>query len=194
MIASLSGILRAKDERSCIVEVGGVGFKVAISTMTAAALPHLGEAISLATALYLRERDGSIELFGFLRRNEQAMFELLLQVPGVGPKGALAILSGATVDELERAIASGEEKLLMRVSGIGRKKAQKILIELKERYESLSFAEGENAEDTIAVLDALRGFGYSEREAREALRQIPKEVTTAEERMRAALRILGKKV
>src|SRR3989344_3803805 len=131
MIASLSGILRVKASSSCIVEVGGIGFKLAVSSATASALPEIGEQVSLKTALFFREREGTMELYGFAEEGELALFSMLLDVSGVGPKGALAVLAAATVDEIERAIASGDERLLMRVSGIGRKKAQKILLELR---------------------------------------------------------------
>lgn len=193
MIASLFGILKTKGERFCIVEVGGVGYKVAVSSMTASVLPAPGELVSLMTSLYIREREGTIELYGFLEEKERRLFDLLLDVQGVGPKGALAVLSAATVDEIERAIASGDERLLMRVSGIGRKKAQKILLELKERYEGLALVVGESAAEAVELLDALRELGYSEREVREAVRQLPKDITTTEERLRAALRLLGRR-
>ena len=192
MIASLSGILKQKDERSCIVEVGGVGFKVLVSSTTLARLPELGAPVTLLTQLAIREREGTIELYGFLTPHDRKLFELLLLVQGVGPKGALAILSQATAEELERAIASGDERLLMRVSGIGRKKAQKILLELKERYEGLALVEGSSAQDTVDVLDALRSLGYGEREAREALRKLPRDIRTAEERIRETIKLLGK--
>lgn len=194
MIASLSGVLKQKTDRSCIVDVGGVGFKVFVSSATVAQLPAAGERVSLATSLHVRERESAIELYGFAQPSERALFDLLLEVQGVGPKGALAILSQASVDELERAIAAGDERLLMRVSGIGRKKAQKILLELKERYEGLALVSGSEAHDTVEVLDALRGFGYGEREIREALRQLPQGLTTTEEKIRATLRLLGKRV
>ncbi|MBI4134281.1 MAG: Holliday junction branch migration protein RuvA [Candidatus Terrybacteria bacterium] len=191
MIATLSGILKAKDGRSCIVEVHGVGFKAFVSSATAGDLPELEKSVTLATALRVNEREGTIDLYGFTSERELALFHLLLEVQGVGPRGALNILSAATVDELERAIAAGDEKLLVRVSGIGRKKAQKILIELKERYEGLALAEGESMKDIADVLDALKSLGYSEREAREAVRNLPKGLATMEEKIRASLRNLG---
>lgn len=192
MIASVSGVLKQKSDRSCIVEVGGIGFKVFVSATSLVALPEIGGEVDLLTSLHIREREGTLELYGFLDEGERRLFELLLDVQGVGPRGALAILSAATVDELERAIASGDERLLTRVSGIGRKKAQKVLLELRERYEGLALVSGESAEETLDLLDALRGMGYSEREVRDALRKIPKEATTAEDRMREALKFLGR--
>lgn len=192
MIASLSGILKQKDERSCIVEVGGVGFKVLVPSTTLGRLPELGAPVTLLTQLAIREREGTVELYGFLTAHDRKLFELLLLVQGVGPKGALAILSQATAEELERAIASGDERLLMRVSGIGRKKAQKILLELKERYEGLALVEGSGAQDMLDVLDALRALGYGEREAREALRKLPRDTRTAEERIKEAIKLLGR--
>jgi Holliday junction DNA helicase RuvA len=193
MIASLSGVLKEKDERSCIVEVGGIGFKLFVSATTLAALPSVGERVSLLTVLQVREREGTMELYGFAEERERTLFSLLLGVEGVGPKGALAILSAATVDEIERAIASGDERLLMRVSGIGRKKAQKVLLELQERYEGLAIASGGEMEGALDLIDALKGLGYSEREAREAIRKLPREAKGIEERLKEALRLLGRR-
>ena len=191
MIASLTGVLKAKDDRSCIVEVGGVGFKLVVSATTAASLPDVGEKAVFFTAMHFRDREG-FELFGFIEERERRLFDLLIEVQGVGPRGALTILSAATVDEIEQAIATDDEQLLMRVSGIGRKKAQKILLELKERYEGLALIVGGETQDTVELLDALKDLGYSEREVREVVRKLPRELSTTEERMREALKRLGR--
>ena len=171
MISYLEGKTIFKAEKYIIIDVGGVGYKVFISKDNAAILAD-NETVKIFTYLYMRESK-ALELYGFISSKELAFFELLLEVPGVGPKSALAILGEASVDDLERAIASGDEKYLTRVGGIGKKKALKILLELKEKYEGLALVMGESSSSAADVLDALKKLGYSDREAREALRQIP---------------------
>ncbi|KKR47026.1 MAG: Holliday junction ATP-dependent DNA helicase RuvA [Parcubacteria group bacterium GW2011_GWA2_40_8] len=191
MISYLEGKTIFKAEKYIIIDVGGVGYKVFISKDNAAILAD-NETVKIFTYLYMRESK-ALELYGFISSKELAFFELLLEVPGVGPKSALAILGEASVDDLERAIASGDEKYLTRVGGIGKKKALKILLELKEKYEGLALVMGESSSSAADVLDALKKLGYSDREAREALRQIPGDVENIEEKVKVALKILGTK-
>lgn len=189
MISSLIGTITQKDSGSVTIRIGGLGLRVDVSSATLAALPKVGQEVELLTSLHLSDRDG-FTLYGFGEVRERTLFLFLIEVPGVGPRGALTILSAASVDELEGAIAAGDEKLLTRVSGIGKKKAQKILIELKERYEGIGVQAG--ATDTVDVLDALRSMGYAEKEAREAVRALSSDAKTTEEKLREALRRLGK--
>ena len=191
MISYLEGKTIFKAEKYIIIDVGGVGYKVFISKDNAAILAD-NETVKIFTYLYMRESK-ALELYGFISSKELAFFELLLEVPGVGPKSALAILGEASVNDLERAIASGDEKYLTRVGGIGKKKALKILLELKEKYEGLALVMGESSSSAADVLDALKKLGYSDREAREALRQIPGDVENIEEKVKVALKILGTK-
>lgn len=187
MIASLTGTIVAKDDRAMIVDVGGVGYKVEASSASLADFPKSGKIVTVLTSMQFSDREGFV-LYGFSSERERTLFRFLLDVPGVGPRGALAILSAASVGELEEAIASGEEQLLTRVSGIGKKKAQKILIELKERYEGTAT---DSSSGTVDVLDALVSLGISEQEARGVVRELPRDLNTTEERVREALRRLG---
>ncbi len=191
MISYLEGKIIFKAQKYAIIDVGGVGYKVFLSKDNVAILPD-NEKAKVFTYLYMRESK-ALELYGFSSSKELAFFELLLEVPGVGPKSALAILGEASVDDLERAIASGDEKYLTKVGGIGKKKALKILLELKEKYEGLALAMGESSSSSADVLDALKKLGYSDREAREALRQIPADVENIEEKIKIALKTLGTK-
>ena len=191
MISSLKGKLIAAKDGALMVEVGGIGFKVFVSSSTFAQAPKIGEPMSLLTELRFKDREG-FELYGFIEARERRMFMCLIEVPGVGPRGALGILSAANIDELEQAIAAGDDKLLTRVSGIGRKKAQKILIELKEKYADIELALGGAAGETTDLLDALVSMGYPEAEARTAVRDVPNDISGMENRLREALRILGR--
>src|SRR3989344_7238104 len=192
MIASIQGGLLAKGEKYAIVEANGVGYKVFLTKESLSTLPEIGQEVKLFTYLYLRENE-TLELYGMHTAKELRFFETLLDVAGVGPRGALTILGTASVDDLERAIASGDERLLERVSGIGKKTAKKILLELQSRYEGLSMVVGETPSEMQDVMDVLVKLGYSEREAREALRHIPQEAKTVEEKIKAALKALGGK-
>lgn len=191
MIASLTGTITRKRDERVVIEVSGVGYVVNVSTSTFMKLPKVNKAITLLTELHFSDRDG-LTLYGFLDAREERLFSHLIDVPGVGPKGALTILSAASVNELEDAIAKGDAELLTRVSGIGRKKAQKILLELQERFEGIAPLTEGAAGDTVDLLDALTGMGYREQDARKVVYGLPKDLTSTEVRLREALKQLGK--
>lgn len=188
MISSLSGTVRAKDLGSIVVDVAGVGYKVLVSAATAIeALPS--QPVFLWTHLAVRET--SMELFGFSDKEELDVFELLITISGIGPKTALGILSAASPATLRQAVSSGETGYLTKVSGIGKKNAEKIVLELRDK---LVLKEGETRTDARSegdAMEALLSLGYNEREAREALKKVPKELHDASERVKAALKILS---
>jgi len=189
MIASLSGTVRHKDTRSLVVEVSGVGYKVLVPTETALEVT-LSSPVFLWTHLVVRET--SLELFGFLEKETLDTFELLITIPGIGPRTALNILNVASPAMLRQAVASGDTTYLTRVSGIGKKNAEKIVLELKDK---LKLAK-EDMVDTRSegdALEALVSLGYTERDAREALKKVPKETEGASERVKAALKLLSQK-
>lgn len=192
MLAFLSGTITSKTQRYVILESAGFGFRVFMNPDAIASLPKIGEKARVFTRLHLRENE-TLELYGLRTEEELTFFELLLTVSGIGPKGALAILGVAKLDELRQAIVSGEHTLLMRVSGIGRKTAQKIILELHEKIAAgAGHIDIGIAGAAADALDALVSLGYSQRETREALRKIPEGAKTIEEKVKEALRILGK--
>lgn len=194
MLASVSGTIREKANRYIILENGGFGFRVFMAADAIASLPGAGSEAKLFTHLHLRENE-TLELYGMRTKEELTFFEMLLTVSGIGPKGALGVLSVARVVELEQAIVSGDASLLTRVSGIGRKTAQKIILELKEKL--VAGGVGEEGSVTAGAqadaLDALVKLGYKQREAREALRAVADEAHTSEEKIKAALKLLGRR-
>ena len=132
MIASVRGTLTAVDGERAVIEVGGLGLEVLASGRTLSSLvPHVGEEASLYT--YLNVREDALQLFGFITEEERAMFRLLLGVTGIGPKMALGILSGLPVIELRRHLASGNLSALTAIPGIGRKLAERLVLELREK-------------------------------------------------------------
>ncbi|MFM7172270.1 MAG: Holliday junction branch migration protein RuvA [Caldilinea sp.] len=173
-------------------ESGGIAFKVFVTEPTAAR-HQKGSAATLYTHLQVRE--DAFSLYGFESEEELAIFELLLTVSGVGPKVALSTLSVLAPDALRLALANGEASLIARVPGIGKRTAEKIVLELKdkvkapstgvERLAQLSAVDGE-------VIDALVALGYSLVEAQRAIQGLPREATTVEERLRLALSAFGR--
>lgn len=170
-----------------VISVGGFDFKVSVSLGTSERLPTAGHEIELFTYFHLKE--GGVDLYGFLHEAERQFFEALISVSGVGPKSALSILGVAPAEELMAAIAKGEVDLLQRSSGIGRKTAERIVLELKDKLggrlseESTGLLEADND-----ILEALLSLGYRRDKAKEAVRKIDPALATASERLRDALK------
>jgi len=187
MIGSITGKIKLKTDKFLIVDVSGVGYKVCISPDTLVRT-KLNSDISLFVHTHVRE--DSIDLYGFLNREEQEFFEMLINVSGIGPKGALSILSIATLETLRKAISTGDTGYLTKVSGIGKKTAEKIVIELRDKVgEEKS---GTSLQGELDALEALKSLGYSQNEAREALKKVSPDANT-NTKIREALKILGGK-
>jgi Holliday junction DNA helicase RuvA len=204
MIGRLEGVLREKGPTQVVVDVGGVGYELAIPLSTFAALPDEGKVVALRVHTHVRE--DALLLFGFARALEREAFELLLHANRVGPKLALTALSGIEAEELVRAIQEGDVAVLQGVPGIGRRMAERIVVELRERAGELAAraAAGEaraarpaNAEDALAeqVLSALANLGVAKPQAERAARQALDELgagAPVEALIRAALRGLSR--
>lgn len=192
MIARLEGIIIHKSDKSLIIDVSGVGYKLFV-TNDSLECAILGEHTSFW--VYTAVRENSIDLYGFKNTNEMSFFELLLDVSGIGPKSALSILGIASIDTLKRAIATGDMSYLNKVSGIGKKTAEKIIVELRDKLSEYK-TEGENGnnlKEESDILEALKSLGYSHSEARDVLKEIPSDIAGANARIKEALRILGNK-
>ncbi|MCH7882831.1 Holliday junction branch migration protein RuvA [Patescibacteria group bacterium] len=189
MIISLEGKITFRAERFLILEANHIGYKVFVGPETLRKIPQNQETVKIFTSAY--QREDAAELYGFLTLAELHLFEALNGVSGVGPRTSLAVLGVAPLDMLKRAIGAGETSYLTKVSGIGRKVAEKIILELREKMGAVT-EKGEGLQQEEDALDALRSLGYSPREAREALARTPVEVEGVEKRIKAALMILGK--
>lgn len=190
MIGELTGQVSHLGEREAILSVGGVGFKVYVSSPTLSILARTSE-VPVRLFTHLSVREDALELYGFLEPLERDLFLLLISVSGIGPKSALAILSLAPAQTLRQAIAAGEIEYLTRVSGIGQKSAGKIILELKDKLASLSSGDHAYLAGEADALEALRALGYSLREARQALQAIPSDITDTAERIKLALKALN---
>jgi Holliday junction DNA helicase RuvA len=191
MIGRLSGTLVEKAPPLVLVDVGGVAYEVDVPMSTFFNLPATGEPVVLLTHLVVRE-DAHL-LYGFLTHEERATFRLLVRISGVGPRTALAILSGLSVAELSQAVAMQEAARLVKVPGIGKKTAERLLLELKGKLGDAVAAPQQAAAGGGHgdVLQALVALGYSDREAAAALKALPPDVSVSEG-LKLALRALAK--
>lgn len=190
MIARIEGIIVHIAEKFIIVDVSGVGYKLSV-TSDSIASSILGEHSSFWVHTAVREN--SIDLYGFKSINEMSFFELLLDVSGIGPRSALSILAIAPIDTLKRAIATGDTGYLNKVSGIGKKTAEKIIIELRDKLQDYK-NDGDTPSllrDESDIIEALKSLGYSQNESRDALKQVPYDIIGTNARIKEALRILG---
>ena len=192
MLYSVSGKIALKSDKFAVIETGGLGLKLFMAGRTIAALPREGDEVKVFSYLHLRE-DG-LELYGFGSEKEQMYFEMLISISGVGPKSALSILDITNLDELAAAIKEGRPDLLTRASGIGRKTAERIILELKTKVQSAkSGLVVEKMEGDADLVEALSNLGYRREEARVALGKVDAKVAGIEERLKAALKLLGKR-
>ena len=192
MIGRLHGILAAKQPPQIVIDVGGVGYEVDVPMSTFYALPATGERVQLMTHYVVRE-DAHL-LFGFATNDERAAFRQLVKVSGIGPKVALAVLSGLSVTELNLAIVMQDVKRLTRVPGIGTKTAERLLLELKGKAfaaSGISGATGTIANPADDVVNALLALGYSEKEATAACKDLSAELAL-NDAIRTALKLLSK--
>jgi len=194
MIASLTGILRTKTPTEILVDVQGVGYAVSIPLSTFEHLPDVGSTVTLLTHLQVRE--DAFQLYGFGSENERVLFRHLISVNGIGPKIAQSILSGIAVDDLRDQIIQGNVGALTAIPGIGKKTAERLVLELREkvtRLGSVASPSSQPADDlrTQALL-ALTSLGYSRSVAEKALRSVlnesPGVTLTIEELIKRALR------
>lgn len=195
MYEYIRGTYAGMNKDYIVVENNGIGYKIYTSGSTLAKIPKINEEIML----YLQQivREDFIGLYGFLTKEELSMFNLLLTINGVGSKAALSLLSISSVNNLKYAILSGDEKLITRAPGIGKKMSQRIILELKDKVkpEDVDMAQGdaieidETAGNSSEALEALVALGYSEKEANKAINTIDKK-DSVENIIRNALKFL----
>ncbi len=189
MIYRLTGTIVHADTRFLVIDVNGVGYKV--YTTAGVLEKHLQDVVSFWT--YLAVREDALDLYGFPTKDELDMFEMLLSVNGIGPKSALGVLNAANPATIRKAVSTEDPSYLTKVSGVSKKNAEKIVLELKNKL--IVVEEEDDAANTYGSdsLEALISLGYSERDSREALKRVPKDITDTSESIRHALKILGKK-
>ena len=189
MISRIRGTIIHKTEKSVIIDVSGIGYKISAGSDTLAKIKNK-EQVSLWTHQHVRE--DALDLYGFLDRDELEFFEMLIDISGIGPKSALSIIGVAPIETLKKAIASGDTSYMTKVSGVGKKTAEKIILELRDKLSALGHKalHGELSGE-LDVIEALKSLGYSQNEAREAIKKIPSSITDASARVKESLKILS---
>lgn len=178
MISRITGTLLQLDLKNAIIDVAGIGYKVHMGGETIEALAgNVGQPVSLFT--YLAVRENSLDLYGFKNQETLSMFELLITVSGIGPKSAMGILAVASEHTIREAIISEDTSYLTKVSGIGKKNAEKIVLELKGKFKDDPYIGGNGKDVTKQALavEALKSLGFEERIARDAIKNMDKELS-----------------
>ncbi|MFA5827339.1 MAG: Holliday junction branch migration protein RuvA [Candidatus Paceibacterota bacterium] len=192
MIGSIKGKITFRTDKFVIIETSGVGYKINVSPDTLLNFKKTNEEILLWIHTHVRE--DILDLYGFINRDELEFFEMLISVSGIGPKGALGILGIASLDTLKKAIGTGDISYLTKISGIGKKTAEKIIIELRDKMQNKTGEKMTDASlrDELDALEALKSLGYSQNDAREALKKVSPDANT-NTKIREALKILANK-
>lgn len=190
MIAQLEGIVTYKNLRFIILDVNGVGYKITIGADALERVNRLEEKERIRFWTHLAVREDALDLYGFPEEEELRFFELLIGISGIGPKTAMGILSSATISTLRSAIASGDSSHLTKIGGIGKKNAEKIVLELKDKISATEEEKASQLQGESDAIEALMSLGYSQKDARDALKKTPKEASTGE-KIKHALKTLG---
>lgn len=201
MISYIRGELVAVEKEKVIIDVGGVGYGIFMPESAMGLLPQMGNDVKLYT--YLNVREDAMQLFGFLTRDDLEIFKLLIGVSGIGPKGGLSILSKLTADDLRFAIMSGDSKAISAAPGIGKKTAEKVIIELKDKLDIEQILNPSDSETKSAIktdssanevqseaVQALVALGYGSTESLKAVNKVNSENMTVEAVLKQALKNL----
>ena len=193
MFYSIKGKILDKRKNYLILETeGGLGFKIFVSPVFYNDIPDIGEVGRFFVYVFIKD-EKYFEIFGFLSEEDSQFFELLKKVNGVGPRSAMAIFEAGPSNIIKEAIATEKSEVLSRASGIGKKLAEKIILELKEKVSSNTILSGVSLEKDLELEDALVGLGYNKSDARQSIKMIPEDLSEFEERFKSALKVLGKK-
>ncbi len=191
MLYHVRGAIVGKKENTVIVEAGGIGFKVLLSPRAAQILPPIGQTIKLFCSLHSRE-NAPFELFGFLTEQELYLFEKLNTVTGIGPKTALSVMSVAPIDQLGAAINEGKTELLTKASGIGKKTAERLVLDLRGKLDLGGASDAGQVigamESDMELEETLVSLGYTRAQAKGAIAKIPAEISGFKERLRESLK------
>jgi len=188
MIGRITGTLLGIEHQTALVDVGGVGYEIECPISTLCELPSVGQTVTLLTHFVVRE-DAQL-LYGFLTHDDRESFRILIKISGVGPKLAIGVLSGLSGDELAAAVERDDVATLTRLPGVGKKTAERLLVELRGRMTSTGRTQSSNADSPVeeAVL-GLIALGYKEAEARKAINALPKDPeATPESLIRSSLK------
>ena len=192
MISYLEGKILDKNEKFFVVDVSGVGYRIFSHSGILEKIPENGQNVKIWTHLYVRE--DAMDLYGFLNKEELEFFEILISISGIGPRSALGILEGAPVSSLKQAIVSEDETFFTKVSGIGRKTAQRLILELKSKLaKTVVLEKGGSFKEMGDAFEALVALGYRQSDVRRVLNELPKDMKSAEAKVKEVLKRLGRR-
>lgn len=192
MIYSLNGQLKEKRDNFFVVEIAGLGLRVKSSFNVVKNLPEIGREVNVFT--YLHVREDVLELYGFLTEEERQFFEMLISISGIGPKSALGIMGVEKLEKIKAAITEGRSELLTKASGIGKKIAERVILELRGKLAQIGSGKIVGLMETDQdIVEALANLGYTKSQAKEALGKVDTKIMKMEERIKAALNLLKSK-
>lgn len=192
MISYLEGKILDKNEKFFVVDVNGIGYKIFSHSGILEKIPENGQNVKVWTHLYIRE--DAMDLYGFLNKEELEFFEILISISGIGPRSALGILEVAPASSLKQAIVSEDETFFTKVSGIGRKTAQRLILELKSKLaKTVVLEKGGSFKEMGDAFEALVALGYRQGDVRRVLNELPKDIKSAEAKVKEALKRLGRR-
>jgi len=192
MISYLEGKILDKNEKFFVVDVSGVGYRIFSHSGILEKIPENGQNVKIWTHLYVRE--DAMDLYGFLNKEELEFFENLISISGIGPRSALGILEVASVSSLKQAIVSEDETFFTKVSGIGRKTAQRLILELKSKLaKTVVLEKGGSFKEMGDAFEALVALGYRQSDVRRVLNELPKDMKSAEAKVKEVLKRLGRR-
>jgi Holliday junction DNA helicase RuvA len=190
MIAKIKGKIEYIKDKFVVVDVRDIGYKVFLTTYTLGKIAGLEQ---VEFFIHTSIREDAMDLYGFLALDELDMFELLISISGIGPKAGLGILSIATPKTIKTAILNDDSSILTKVSGVGKKTAERVILELRNKVADMPESEKDGTVSDSDAIEALVSMGYSVAEARDALKSVSKDIADIGQRVSAALRNLGKK-
>lgn len=190
MLAKIKGTIEYLKDNYAVVDVGGLGYKIFLSAYSFGKIAGQSQ---IELFLHTHVREDTLALYGFLTADELDMFELLISISGIGPKAGLGILSIATPQTIKTAILNEDSSILTKVSGVGRKTAERVILELRNKVSDMPGSEKDEAVSDSDAIEALVSMGYSVSEARDALKMVSTDIKDIGQRVGAALRSLGKK-
>jgi Holliday junction DNA helicase RuvA len=191
MLSYIKGIIQYKGHNFIEVLANNLGYKIFVTEKYLDKL-KIGQEVEIFTHQHVRE--DALDLFGFDNREQLELFEKLIGVSGIGPKTALSVLSAASIEEIETAVINDDVSVLTKVSGIGAKTAERIVLEFKSKYKKKTVAAGKGSKSSedADVIDGLIGLGYSADDARSALKAISKDLQGSDTKIKACLKLLGR--
>lgn len=192
MINGLRGIITEKSLDSITIDVGGVGYEVFVTNQVLQELNSVDNTQETYISTYLSVRENALVLYGFTDPGDKNLFKLLLTISGVGPKSALNIMNSVTRDMIEEGISKEDPKYLSKISGIGKKTAEKIILGLKDKMGVIEISDGSGKSGNSLAMDALVALGYSERDVRDIMKKIDSKDKDHQEIIREALKEFGK--